>query len=166
MKINLLVIFLLSFLITSCSAGPTQDTKIISGLVIVEKPQEEIIHNLPAYYKGTYVSGKSKQAKENLSYKEKGIASWYSDSFHGKRTANGEIYDKNGLTAAHKTLPLPSIVRVTNLDNGKSVIVRVNDRGNFAKGRIIDLSKKAAQNLGFIQKGLVKVEVELIKKGN
>ena len=99
---------------------------------------------------------------ENDKYDSTGIASWYGPQFHGKRTANGEIFDENQLTAAHPTLPMPVLARVTNLENGKSVIVRVNDRGPFAAGREIDMSKKAAELLGFMQKGTAKVRVQYI----
>lgn len=92
-------------------------------------------------------------------YREKGQASWYGTKFHGKRTANGEVYNMYAMSAAHKTLPLPSYARVTNLDNGHSVIVRVNDRGPFVPGRIIDLSYTAAQKLGYTDKGVARVEV-------
>ena len=95
-------------------------------------------------------------------YEETGIASWYGPGFHGKRTANGEIFDEEALTAAHRTLPMPSMVRVTNLDNGRSIAVKVNDRGPFAHGRIIDLSKKAAEVLGFKEKGTAAVRVEIL----
>ncbi|MAB15361.1 MAG: hypothetical protein CMI59_15850 [Parvibaculum sp.] len=102
--------------------------------------------------------------KENTSYDHTGIASWYGPQFHGKRTANGEIFDENKLTAAHPTLPLPVLVRVTNLENGKSLIVRVNDRGPFAAGREIDLSKEAAKELGYMRKGTTKVRVQYIAR--
>ncbi|MDX1700563.1 MAG: septal ring lytic transglycosylase RlpA family protein [Melioribacteraceae bacterium] len=95
---------------------------------------------------------------------ERGIASWYGPNFHGKLTANGEIYDMYELTAAHKTLPFNSIVKVLNLSNGKSVIVRINDRGPFVKNRIIDLSKKAAQEVDMIQSGYTEVELRLLSK--
>jgi len=99
---------------------------------------------------------------ENFRYVETGVASWYGPNFHGNKTANGEVYDMNELTAAHRTLPLPSIVRVTNLRNGRSIKVRVNDRGPFARGRIIDLSRRAAQLLGFIGEGTAPVRVEIV----
>lgn len=102
--------------------------------------------------------------KEDYSYSEVGMASWYGDGdgFHAKTTANGEKYDMYTLTAAHRTLPLPSIVKVTNLENGRSVILRVNDRGPYAKNRIIDISKKGAEILGYKTKGTAKVKVELL----
>lgn len=93
-------------------------------------------------------------------YRQEGRASWYGRKFHGAKTANGEIYDMYQMTAAHPTLPLPSYARVTNLDNGKSVIVRVNDRGPFLRGRIIDLSYAAALKLGYINQGSARVRVE------
>ncbi|EDY86174.1 rare lipoprotein A [gamma proteobacterium HTCC5015] len=95
-------------------------------------------------------------------FKQRGIASWYGPGFHGKRTSSGEVYDMHGMTAAHKTLPLPAKVKVTNLDTGESLVVRVNDRGPFHEGRIIDLSKAAAQRLGVIKHGTVPVEIETV----
>lgn len=94
-------------------------------------------------------------------YDETGTASWYGPGFHGQATANGEVYDMNELTAAHTTLPLPSIVRVTNLDNGRTIKLRVNDRGPFVGGRIIDVSRRASQLLGFHEKGTATVRVEI-----
>jgi rare lipoprotein A len=99
---------------------------------------------------------------EDFSYDESGIASWYGEEFHGKYTANGEVFDRNALTAAHRTLPMPSIVQVTNLENGRSLQLRVNDRGPFARGRIIDVSRRAAQLLGFEGTGTAKVQVRIL----
>jgi rare lipoprotein A len=99
---------------------------------------------------------------EDFEYDETGIASWYGAQFHGRRTANGEIYDMNTLTAAHRTLPMPSFVRVTNLENGRSLILKVNDRGPFARGRIIDISRRGAQLLGFHNIGTAKVRVQIM----
>jgi rare lipoprotein A len=93
-------------------------------------------------------------------YREIGVASWYGPGFHGRSTANGEAYDMNDLTAAHRTLPMPSIVRVTNLENGRSIKLRVNDRGPFVGNRIIDVSRRAAQLLGFHINGTARVLVE------
>lgn len=93
---------------------------------------------------------------------ERGEASWYGPGFHGKMTANGETYDQNDLTAAHRTLPFDTRVRVENLDNGKSVTVRINDRGPYARGRIIDLSKKAAENIDMVDSGVARVRLILI----
>lgn len=101
---------------------------------------------------------------EDKTYDETGIASWYGHPFHGRRTANGAIYDMNKLTAAHKTLPLPTDVRVTNLENGRSIVVTVNDRGPFAHSRIIDLSRRSAELLGIIEQGTAKVRVQIVNQ--
>jgi len=100
--------------------------------------------------------------KEDLSYDETGIASWYGEQFHGRYTANGEIFDLNALTAAHRTLPMPSVVRVTNLENGRAIKLRVNDRGPYARGRILDVSRRGAQLLGFEGNGTAKVRVQIM----
>ncbi|HEY1720954.1 MAG TPA: septal ring lytic transglycosylase RlpA family protein [Magnetospirillaceae bacterium] len=99
---------------------------------------------------------------EDYNYDETGIASWYGPNFHGKFTANGEVYDQNDVTAAHRTLPMPSIVRVTNLENGRSLIVRINDRGPYAHNRIIDLSRRSAQLLGVLDNGTARVRVQIM----
>ncbi len=96
-------------------------------------------------------------------YQEIGLASWYGPGFHGEKTSNGEVYDQKAISAAHKNLPLPSYVKVTNLENNKSIVVRVNDRGPFHDGRIIDLSEGAAAMLDVIKNGTAKVKLELIK---
>jgi rare lipoprotein A len=100
--------------------------------------------------------------REDWDYDESGIASWYGPDFHGKQTANGEIFDQNAVSAAHKTLPMPSVVRVTNLDNGRALVIRVNDRGPFVNGRVIDLSRRASQLLGFEGQGTARVRVQLM----
>ena len=110
------------------------------------------------------IMGKWYYPKEDYSYSEVGMASWYGEDFHARKTANGENYDMNTLTAAHRTLPLPSIVKVTNLENGRSLVLRVNDRGPYAKNRIIDVSKRSAQLLGFQTQGTAKVRVEVLEK--
>ena len=110
------------------------------------------------------VNGQIYVPKYKPDYDEVGIASWYGPGFHGGHTASGERYDQNDLTAAHKTLPLPSLVRVTNLDNGMSAVLRVNDRGPFVSRRIIDLSKGSAIKLGVYRSGTAKVRVEFLDK--
>lgn len=100
--------------------------------------------------------------QEDRTYDNVGTASWYGPKFHGRRTANGEIFDMDLLTAAHPTLPMPIRAKVTNLENGKSVIVRINDRGPFAKNREIDMSRRAAEVLGFKQQGTAKVRVQYL----
>ncbi len=123
---------------------------------------------------GTYKVGEPYQIAgawyypaEDWNYSETGIASFYGGertgtNFHGRNTANGELYDMNALTAAHTTLPMPSLVRVTNMDNGRSIVLRVNDRGPFARGRIIDVSRRAAQLLGFEGQGTARVRVDMM----
>jgi rare lipoprotein A len=108
------------------------------------------------------IRGKWYTPKEDPNYRSSGLASWYGDAFHGRLTANGEVYDKTHLTAAHPTMPLPSYARVTNKKNGHSVIVRVNDRGPFAKGRVIDLSQRAAEMLDYKNSGVAQVAVEYV----
>jgi len=97
---------------------------------------------------------------------EIGLASWYGGKFHGRLTASGEVFDTNSFTAAHKTLPFGTIVRVTNLGNGKSVVVRINDRGPFIKGRIIDLSRAAANAIGMIGTGVARVKLDILYVGD
>ena len=108
------------------------------------------------------VGGKRYSPKVTKHYEEKGLASWYSYPAGTRRTADGEPFDPGRLTAAHKTLPLPCVVEVTNLENGKTVRVRVNDRGPFASGRIIDLSRAAADRLGFTRQGTARVKVKFL----
>jgi len=108
------------------------------------------------------VNGKKYYPREDPTYNKVGSASWYGPTFDRRKTANGEYFDMTRLTAAHPTLPLPSFVRVTNLSNNKSAVLRVNDRGPFSKTRIIDLSKKSAEVLGFIKQGTARVRVQYV----
>ena len=124
----------------------------------------------PPTHTGTYkvgnpykIDGEWYYPKEQFDRVEVGIASWYGPNFHGKPTANGEIFDQNLLTAAHRTLQLTSLARVTNLGNGRSVVVRVNDRGPYAKDRVIDLSRRAAQVIGMEKQGIARVRVEVLE---
>ncbi|MCL6229874.1 septal ring lytic transglycosylase RlpA family protein [Bartonella bilalgolemii] len=110
------------------------------------------------------IKGKWYYPKADPTYQRVGQASWYGSYFHGRLTANGEIYNMNLLTAAHPTMPLPSYARVTNLQNGSSIIVRVNDRGPYMKNRIIDLSKQAATMLGYLNQGTADVKVEYVSE--
>jgi len=115
--------------------------------------------------KGTYKVGKGVVKATTYPFKDRemeGTASWYGEDFHGKETAGGETYNMYELTAAHKTLPLGSWVKVTNLDNGKKVVVKINDRGPFKKGRIIDLSYEAARQLDMIGEGTAQVKLKLL----
>lgn len=142
-------------------AGCTEGKLVVDQAKVISKLGE----GKPAPYKigkPYQVNGVWYYPKADYRYSETGIASWYGPGFHGKRTANGEVYDENGLTAAHKTLPMPSMVRVTNLENGRSIQVRVNDRGPFEAGRIIDMTRRGAQLLGFIQQGTARVRVDIM----
>ena len=148
-------------LLSSCTTG----TPELSGMS--PEAQARIIKDYGGIYKvgNPYkVAGRWYYPKEDYNYVEEGMASWYGEDFNGKRTANGERYNMNTLTAAHRTLPLPSIVRVTNLQNGRSVVLRVNDRGPYVKDRIIDLSKRGAQLLGYMGQGTTRVRVEIMAK--
>lgn len=157
-----IVSIVLIALLCGCSSKGTPE---LSGL----SPQAQAV--AIRQYGGVYkvgnpykIMGRWYYPKEDYSYSEVGMASWYGEDFHAKKTANGELYDMNTLTAAHRTLPLPSIVKVTNLENGRSLILRVNDRGPYAKERIIDISKRGAQLLGYQTKGITKVRVEVMEK--
>jgi rare lipoprotein A len=109
------------------------------------------------------IKGRTYYPKEKYEFTETGIASWYGPGFHGKLTANGEIFNENDLTAAHRTLQMPSMIRVTNLQNGRSLILRVNDRGPFAHDRVLDVSKKAAEVLGFKRAGTARVRIDVME---
>ena len=108
------------------------------------------------------VAGRVYVPEEDVNYRQEGMASWYGDDFHGRLTANGEVFDMGSLTAAHPTLPMPCYARVTNLANGKSLIVRVNDRGPYHGNRLIDVSNKAAELLEFKGNGVARVRVEYV----
>ena len=126
------------------------------------EPRQEYKTRLgnPAFYDEFGVRYRVLQTSKD--YVERGIASWYGDPFHGRATSTGETYDMYAMTAAHKTLPLPTYVRVTDLDTGNRVVVRVNDRGPFVEGRIIDLSYVAALKLGIARQGIARVEVRAL----
>ena len=103
-------------------------------------------------------------ASAEPAFRQIGVASWYGPGFHGRKTASGERFDQNDLTAAHRKLPLGSEVRVTNLENGRSITVEINDRGPYAKGRVLDLSKAAARKLGMMENGVAKVRIEATRQ--
>lgn len=141
--------------ISSMTSKPV-DSVDFKGLTRISE-QEYYKIGAPYQIKGVWY-----YPKTDYGYVEEGIASWYGPNFHGKQTANGAIFNQNDISAAHRTLPMPSLVRVTNLENGKSLIVKVNDRGPFARNRIIDLSKAAAEALDMIEKGTALVRVEIL----
>lgn len=191
-RINILLIFICCIFLAACAGNkqkPATSTKSNApynpndGRYAHDKdfgPSEEVdLSHVPdavpryetrtrAGNKNPYtVLGKTYHLIEDESaYRERGYASWYGNKFNGHNTSNGERYDMYAMTGAHKTLPIPSYVRVTNLDNGKSVVVRINDRGPFHQGRIIDLSYAAAQRIGIHKTGTGRVEVEIALPGD
>ena len=159
-------IFFITFLILI--QGCTSSIEVAANLgkkYLVPKEEKKRIQK-PIYKIGKKysVGGKYYYPKKDLYYNKTGIASWYGPKFHGKLTANGEIYNQYALTAAHKTLPLPSAVKVTNLKNNKSIVLRINDRGPFVNDRIIDLSSKAADILDLKREGTGLVRVQILKE--
>jgi rare lipoprotein A len=143
-------------------AGCAETTLVTNGSKLATEDQ----NGIPPYKLGKayQIEGAWYYPKVDYDYAETGIASWYGPDFHGKSTANGEIFDQNALTAAHKTLPMPTIVRVTNLENGRSIEVRINDRGPFKNNRVIDLTRRGAQLLGFEGQGTARVKVQVMKE--
>lgn len=161
-KPNLFVGLVAAFSL-SAYASPAADTPVQAAAtaqpdVVVQTEPLHTTANLS--YK---VAGKQYQPTKKIEqFSQTGKASWYGPGFHGKKTSSGERFDMNTLSAAHRTLPIPSYARVTNLSNGKSVVVRINDRGPFHGNRVMDLSKAAAKELGFIHTGTANVKVEQI----
>lgn len=158
-------------LLLSCSGKPSRDDEPVDGPSTTALRAEDVEDAVPrpeplARY-GNHspyeVFGKKYRVMPSSEgYHEQGIASWYGSKFHGRRTSSGEPYDMHLATAAHKTLPLPTYAEVTNLDNGKKVIVKINDRGPFKKGRLIDMSYGAALRLGMTATGTARVDVRVI----
>ena len=141
----ILNIFCIFFLI-----GCSETTFLINSAKRIGSWGDDPVYKIGNPYK---INGQWYYPAVDYQYDETGMASWYGPGFHGKTTANGEVFDQNKISAAHRTLPMPSVVKVTNLENGMVLNnVRINDRGPFARNRIIDLSKKAAEELGFIKK--------------
>lgn len=173
-RISYILVLFIAILLQACgSSGASKGGSY--GYGDGPPPRDVDVSNLPdavpkvepirkAGNKSPYtVFGKTYQVlPSNQGYRERGVASWYGNKFHGRKTSNGETYDMYAMTAAHKSLSIPSYVKVTNLDNGRTVIVRVNDRGPFHGGRIIDLSYAAAKKLDYSAKGVASVEVVAI----
>jgi len=165
---RIFVLIGMSFLLSACSmmrsveqdSAPTKPINWAQVKPVVPKKEVKSRYGNPETYE---VFGKTYRVLESSrNFKQHGVASWYGTKFHGRRTSSGETYDMLQLTAAHKTLPIPCYVKVTNKDNGKELIVKVNDRGPFAKSRIIDLSYAAAHKLGMTNKGTANVVIETI----
>ena len=149
MKSNYLIYFLI---LAGCSSAPRYTSSDTKPVPLKKRSNPSIL--------------KTKSSFNTHRKTMKGISSFYAEDFHGKLTANGEVYDMYGLTAAHKTLPLNTIVRVTNISNNKSLILRINDRGPYVKGRILDCSYGAAKKLGFVNDGTTDVKIEVIEWGD
>jgi rare lipoprotein A len=148
-------------LLTACSSTPVPPPPPVDHTVTI--PKSAGVYKVGTPYQ---IDNIWYYPREQPDYDETGIASWYGPTFYGKRTANGEIYDGDKLTAAHRTLPMPVNVRVTNLENGKTITVRVNDRGPYARGRIIDLSRHAAELLDMTQTGTARVRVTYLGRAD
>ncbi|MDA7946705.1 MAG: septal ring lytic transglycosylase RlpA family protein [Hyphomicrobiaceae bacterium] len=149
-------------MITGCSRGKKSSSQKLSKRVVAlgqPVPKGGGRYKVGNPYK---IGGRWYRPKEQPGYNRVGVASWYGELFHGRYTANGEIYDMNALTAAHPTLPMPSYVQVTNQSNGRTLVLRVNDRGPYAHDRIIDLSRRSARALGFERNGTVRVRVKYL----
>lgn len=144
------MLFFIVFFISACSSGR------------VSQPISDSDHTVFKVGTPYSIDGRRYVPQESYNFVETGIASWYGPNFHGKATANGEVFDMYDMTAAHRTLQIPSIVRVTNLENGRSVKLRVNDRGPFKKNRVIDVSMRGAELLGFKGQGTARVKVEIM----
>lgn len=146
--------------VQSGSDGPPTRDRRVPNAVRVPQPEPRSASGNPRFYD---VYGQRYYVMQSAdTYKERGVASWYGKKFHGRLTSSGEVYDMHAVSAAHKTLPLPTWVKVTNLSNGRSVVLRVNDRGPFVDNRLIDLSYAAARELDLISAGTGLVEVEAI----
>ncbi|MGP1394269.1 MAG: septal ring lytic transglycosylase RlpA family protein [Inquilinaceae bacterium] len=153
-KYGLVILGLVGIGLAGCA-----ETELAAHMASVANPPSRGYYKVGAPYR---INDKLYVPREDYAYDQTGIASWYGPGFHGKRTANGERFDESALTAAHPTLQMPSLVRVTNLENGRSVVLRVNDRGPFAHNRLIDVSKRAAELLGFRGQGTARVRVEVL----
>jgi rare lipoprotein A len=155
---------LLCFLLTNCAGSNPFSAKNSNYSPKVVEDGEPVPKGGGTYKVGQpySINGRIYSPSDNSSYRSEGIASWYGPDFHGRLTANGEVYDMHAISAAHPTMPLPSYARVTNLENGRSIIVRVNDRGPYARNRVVDLSIGTAKALDFYGRGLARVRVEYV----
>jgi rare lipoprotein A len=159
--IRLITVMVAMSLLVACASAGRSETPLRTA------PARPVVTNPAPVVSGTMrryqVRGRWYQPMQDAAgYDEEGIASWYGDQFNGRPTATGEIFDMHGLSAAHKTLPLPGLVEVTNLANGRTIVLRVNDRGPFVDDRIIDLSRGAAQELGLLSQGVGRVRVRYL----
>lgn len=162
-KPNLFVGLVAAFSLSAC-ASPAADT---SAQAAATAQPDVVVQTEPLHKTANLsykVAGKQyRPTKKIEQFSQTGKASWYGPGFHGKKTSSGERFDMNTLSAAHRTLPIPSYARVTNLSNGKSVIVRINDRGPFHGNRVLDLSRAAAQELGTLNAGVAQVQIRALQ---
>lgn len=164
-RVQLACVAVAGLVLANCSGSSNIDPRYgVSSSPRVIEPGQPVPKGGGVYRVGKpyMVAGRVYVPEEDVNYRAEGMASWYGDDFHGRYTANGEIFDMNSISAAHPTLPIPSYVRVTNLKNRKSIVVRINDRGPYARDRLIDVSVRTAKLLGFYGHGLTKVRVEYI----
>ena len=165
LKKSKIILFLtIAILIQGCTSSVEVAANLGKKYLIPKEEKKRVQRPIYKIGKKYNVGGKYYYPKKDLKYNKTGIASWYGPKFHGKLTANGEIYNQYALTAAHKTLPLPSAVKVTNLKNNKSLVLRINDRGPFVNDRIIDLSSKAADMLDLKREGTGLVRVQILRE--
>lgn len=166
-KFKLVLLVVMSIIVSACQGGGKNSKRNYAKTYRMLSKEDRGNTKYQGHYKvgkPYKIRGKRYKPKEVSRYTRTGVASWYGKryGFHGNTTANGDTYNKEMLTAAHNTLPLPSLVKVTNRENGKSIIVLVNDRGPFAHNRIIDLSERAAARIGMRNKGTAKVRLQLL----
>jgi peptidoglycan lytic transglycosylase len=154
--------------LASCSSGNVDSRYGVKSSTRVVAPGQPVPKGGGTYRVGNpyVIAGRTYVPQENPNYRAEGQASWYGADFQGRLTANGEVFDMSGVSAAHPTLPLPSYARVTNLENRRSVVVRVNDRGPYHDNRVIDVSVRAAKLLGFYDKGVAQVRVEYVGRAS
>jgi len=178
--VRLAALAAIPLMLASCSSG--YDSRVTGSIAtpaigpfrstVTETPAPRAVTHAAPHYgqrfgpskvgKPYVIAGRTYVPRHDPTYDRTGIGSWYGPGFHGRKTANGETYDQYAMTAAHPTLPLNTFVRVTNLENGRSTMVRINDRGPFVHDRIIDLSRAAAERLGYVGNGLAQVRVQVV----
>ena len=169
--VKLISIIGLGLLVANCGNGQRADIDPKYGV----RPSPRVVAQGQEIPKGGgfekigkpyVVAGKLYTPRDMTNYSAKGLASWYGDEFHGRKTANGEVFDYGSVTAAHPTMPLPSYIRVTNLENGRSIVARVNDRGPYHQNRLIDVSARVAEALNFKRQGTANVKVDYLRRAS
>ena len=161
--INKIFFSLIFLIMLSCVASPRYSSGSTPKKSEIKKTKSVTNNSSSSNNNRRYSSNNNSKISSEVIV---GVSSWYGPNFHGKLTANGEVFDQYGVTAAHKTLPLGTVARVTNLDNDKSIILRINDRGPYVDGRVLDCSYGAATKLGFMKIGTANVEIKIIELGD